>query len=74
MSARKLWATGSAAHGTGYVKWPSKVAAYRYVSHACAVWLAGQWRSQHLTVYVDERDGQGWQRYEDVDLAEWGLS
>jgi hypothetical protein len=30
----------------------------------------GALRSQHLTVYVDERDGRGWQVYEHLDLSE----
>jgi hypothetical protein len=29
-----------------------------------------QGMAQHLTVWVDERRGQGWERFEDHDLAE----
>lgn len=75
MSARKLWATSYPRAGVGVSfrrRHESKAAAYRYVRNAVADWLCGALRSQHLTVWVDERDGKGFRRYETVDLATFG--
>lgn len=69
-SKRKLWATQFHLIGTPKRRHESKAEAYRYVENDVRYWLAGALRSQHLTVFVDERDGQGWQVYERVDLAE----
>lgn len=74
MSARKLWATRWDRIANGYTRFESKAAVYRYVAQQRLHWEAQMLRSQHLTVYVDERDGQGWQRYERIDLAEGGAS
>lgn len=73
MSARKLWATSfPRVPGSSMHRHESKAAVYRYVNNEVANWLCGALRSQHLTVWVDERDGAGWTRYENVDLATWG--
>lgn len=73
MSARKLWATSFPRIPGEKKRHESKAAAYRYVvDDAARNWLAGALRSQHLMVWVDERDGRGWQRYEDIDLATFG--
>lgn len=69
-SKRKLWATQFHLIGTLKQRHESKPAAYRQVENDVRNWLAGVLRSQHLTVFVDERDGQGWQVYERIDLAE----
>jgi len=72
MSTRKLWATAFARVRPDKTRHESRAAAYRYVEHKARQWALGNLRPQHLTVYVDERDGQGWQIYEHVDLAEVG--
>lgn len=68
MGKRKLWATRYERLVTPYRRHESKTAVYRYVENEVANWLCNALRSQHLTVYVDERDGQGWQVYERIDL------
>ena len=74
MSKRKLWATAFLRIASEKRRHESQAAVWRYVQSECANWLAGALRSQHLVVYVDERDGQGWQTFEQIDLAEWGAS
>lgn len=74
MSARKLWATSFPRIPGEKYRHESKAAVYRYVRDQRANWLRGALRSQHLVVWLDERDGQGWQRYENVDLDTWGAS
>lgn len=69
-SKRKLWATGFHLIATPKRRHESKASAYRQVENDVRNWLAGALRSQHLGVYVDERDGQGWRVYERIDLAE----
>jgi hypothetical protein len=69
-SKRKLWATQFHLIGTPKRSHESKAAAYRSVENEVRNWLAGALRSQHLTVFVDEREGQDWQVYERIDLAE----
>lgn len=69
MSARKLWATKwTQIPGATHVKFPSKVAVYRHLDRMRETWSKGHLRSQHVAVYVDERDGRGWQLYERIDL------
>lgn len=70
MSKRKLWATRYARIVGPMRRHESKAAVYRYVENEVANWLCNALRSQHLTVYVDERDGQSWQVYEHIDLDE----
>lgn len=70
MSKRKLWATAFARVRPDKRRHESQSAAYRYVQNEAANWLSGALRSQHLTVYVDERDGRGWQTFEHIDLDE----
>lgn len=72
MTGRKLWATSYRVPGSPMRRHESKAAVYRYVRGEVANWLAGALRSQHLTVWVDERDGKGIRRYETVDLATFG--
>jgi hypothetical protein len=67
---RKLWATGFPQLAGPKLRHESRAEAYRYVENDVRNWLAGALRSQHVTVYVDERDGQGWQTYERIDLDE----
>lgn len=69
---RKLWATSFPRIASDKRRCESQAAAYRRVAAEAANWLAGALRSQYLTVWVDERDGAGWQRFEDIDLAEFG--
>ena len=74
MSApRKLWAASFPRIGGPKRRFESQRGTYRWVrNEAVPNWLAGALRSQYLTVWVDERDGQGWKRYEDIDLESWG--
>jgi hypothetical protein len=74
MSKRKIWATKFDIPGAPYRRHESRVMAYRYVDADRANWAAGVLRSSHLTVYVDERDGLGWQTYERIDLSEIEVS
>lgn len=70
---RKLWATQFwGVHTPRSAKRPheSKAAVFRYVEAQVANWLDSAVLSKNLTVYVDERDGQGWQVYERIDLDE----
>lgn len=46
----------------------SQTATYRWIREQ--VRKRETLRCQRLTVFVDERDGQGYQRYERIDLAE----
>jgi hypothetical protein len=70
MPNRKLWSTKFTRIPVDRVRHESKAAAYRHVENEVRNWLAGALRSQHLAVYVDERDGYGWKLYETLDLAE----
>jgi hypothetical protein len=68
---RKLWATKPVFAGSTPCRHESKAATYRYIkNYYLRNWLAGALRFQRLTVLVDERDGQGWQLYERIDLDE----
>lgn len=67
---RKIWATRFDRIPGEYRRHESKAEAYRYVRNDLANWLNGALRSQYLTVYVDERDGRGFQVYERVDLEQ----
>lgn len=67
---RKLWATQFRFAGALLRRHESKAAAYRYIQNDLRNWLVGGLRTHHLTVFVDERDGQGYQVYERIDLAE----
>lgn len=66
----KLWASSYPRVLSDKTRHSSLVAAYRYVERQAALWQSGILRSRHLTVWVDERDGRGWQRFEDIDLDE----
>lgn len=48
----------------------SKVKAYRWVHDEVANWLYGVPLTPFVEVWVDERDGNGWQLYEKVNLEE----
>lgn len=74
MGKRKLWATRYPRIVSPMHRHESKAAVYRYVKNEVANWLCGALRSQHLTIYVDERDGHGWQVYERIDLNELAAS
>lgn len=67
--ARKLWSGGFPAIVGDRKRFESKAAAYRWVRHQ--VTNLHMLRSPVVNVYVDERDGQGWQLYEQIDLREW---
>ena len=70
---RKLWATSYAANDGVKVRHESLAAAERYIDAEAANWAGrGDWdkKNHHvINVWVDERDGFGWQLWFDVDLA-----
>ena len=66
----KKWATSYFRICSALFKHPSKAAAYCSARSAAVLWSRGALRSRYLMVWVDELDGQGWQRYEELDLAE----
>lgn len=52
---------------------PSKTAAYAWIRDLVRDFGPGGYsdlRSSVVKVYVDERDGQGWQLYESIDLRD----
>lgn len=68
---RKLWGTKPIYAGSSMCRHESKAATYRYIQNFhLRNRLAGAFRFRGVTVYVDERDGQGWQMYERIDLDE----
>lgn len=67
-SRRKLWRTRFDFVGAPNHQHESKAAAYRWVQ--AQLRRRQGLRVQRLTVFVDERDGQGYQTYERIDLAE----
>jgi hypothetical protein len=68
---RKLWSTTFMGNPTRR-RHESRAEAYRYVENDRRNWLAGAIRSSVVDVWVDERDGRGWQRYERINFAEEG--
>jgi hypothetical protein len=68
MSTRKLWSTTMLA--AYRQRHESRAAVYRYIGEQERHWLAGVLRSPLITIWVDERDGRGWQLYERIDLRE----
>jgi hypothetical protein len=68
MAAKKLWATSYPRIVSDKCKHGSKAAVYRWVKDQAG--LVDRLRSPHVSVWVDERDGQGWQLYESLDLRE----
>jgi hypothetical protein len=67
-SRRKLWRTRFAFPGAPNHQHESQAAAYRWVREQ--VRNRENRRCKQLTVFVDERDGQGYQTYERLDLDE----
>lgn len=70
---RKLWRILSEANirDLALVTRPeTKAAAYRWVQHQAGRFQDGFLKDPHVVVYVDERDGRGWQTYEKIDLRE----
>lgn len=72
MAKRKLWATSFPRIATPKRRHESKAAVYRWVRGEAANWLAGALRSQYMAVWIDDRDGRGFQVYEHIDLATFG--
>lgn len=67
---RKLWSTTWPEIPGGRTRFDSKALTYRTIRRMAVNWRAGGLRSPLMNVYVDERDGQGWQLYERIDLRE----
>jgi hypothetical protein len=63
---RKLWSTTVVGNRRRH---ESRAQAYRYVENDRRNWLAGALRDSVVNVWVDERDGRGWQLYERIDFA-----
>lgn len=70
---RKLWST-TFSGVPGRRKHESRAQAYRYVENDRRNWLAGALRSSIIDVWVDERDGRGWRRYERINFADEQVS
>jgi hypothetical protein len=70
---RKLWSVRfPRVPGDRRSRLDSEASAYRYVRNYAASWDRGALRSPIVNVEVDERDGRGWQLYEQVDLRTYG--
>lgn len=72
---RKLWRTDWRDDASAYrsTRHESQAAAYRYVRNDAANYACNpDVRPRFTEVWVDERDGRGWQLYERVDLADYG--
>lgn len=71
MSVRKLWKVTRSGAGACTYRPESQTAAYRYIQAEAANYQCSPaTHSPLLSVYVDGRDGQGWQLYEEIDLRE----
>lgn len=68
---RKLWATRTLV-AVPPRRHESRAAAYRHVQDIATQYAAGSLRqgTTHVTVFVDERDGRGWQCFERLSLDE----
>lgn len=66
---RKLWSAIKTANPYR-VRFESEVATYRWVRRQADLWNRKVLCSPLITVYVDERDGQGWQTFERIDLRD----
>ncbi len=64
---RKKWATGE---GVKRDEFTSRRATYEWVQTLARSHAAGMEPVRHLTVWVDEGLGRGWELYETVDLAD----
>jgi len=72
VAVRKLW---KVEHGDRVWRPESKVKAYNIVQAQAANHQCARFKLHIIRIYVDERDGQGWQLYEAIDLRElpaWG--
>lgn len=73
MATRKKWAVQPPLMSIARTQHPSQPAAYRKVQEWAVEFRAGVLnpRVREIEVYVDERDGAGWQLYERVNLADY---
>lgn len=72
-SKRKLWKTLSQAKAVDLAlseHQESGAAVYRWVQVQAGRWHGGDLKDPFVVVYVDERDGRGWQIYDRIDLRE----
>jgi hypothetical protein len=65
----KRWST-TFVPGAPRTQHNSKAALYRWAQDQAAQWANGALRYKSVSVWVDERDGRGWQLYERLDLVE----
>lgn len=72
---RKLWATQPPLMKIARLTHPSRVAAYRNVQNWATLFRAGELSSRvtEIEVWVDDQDGRGWQLFERVNLADYGV-
>lgn len=68
MTLRKRWSTTFPRIASGRICHESKAAAYRWVHKQAE--NQRMLRSTVVAVYVDERNGVGWELYETIDLKE----
>jgi len=71
---RKNWATQPLLMKIARENFQSKAAAYRNVQKWAAEYRDGVLNPgiRQIEIYVDERDGHGWQLYERINLADYG--
>lgn len=72
---RKKWAT-SVAPGHHFKSHESQTAVWRWMRGEAANWLCANPETRHerqlVTVWVDERLGRGWEKFDVVDLETFG--
>lgn len=68
---RKLWKTSYPKIDGTERRHKSVRDVYEYVRGEAELFKRGSLSSPRLNVYVDERDGNGWILFEDVNLEEW---
>lgn len=72
---RKLWSTTRGPESSSIQEMyrkrhESRAAAYRQVREE---WRRGFAETDYVNVWVDERDGHGWQHFEQVNLTDYGV-
>jgi hypothetical protein len=68
---RKKWQTEA---GARRIKHTSEKAAYEQVKQNVKDWAAGTLKPAWTTVWLDEGDSPGWQRYEEINHEEWAAT
>lgn len=67
---RKKWAVKLGFPASPYERCTSELAAWRKIDELAMQWSTKILRTPHVTVYVDEGHGRGWQTHKRVDLRD----